>query len=148
MCRGSNGFHKRDFSLRAFSYRGVIVRKGFRQRAIRYCLFLAIFYVLFFLWAALFGKFDAILSALKILPFSLPAILLLDLLGLGPWMKRSRLRRAIPTLLLVVAIAVILVYGELWAVVPLLVLLAWIIGYVLRQRLSMRRGGQATPPQS
>jgi hypothetical protein len=127
---------------------GIMVRKGFRQRAIRYCVFLAIFHVLFFLWAALFGKFDAILSALKILPFSLPAILVLDLLGLGPWMKRSRLRRAIPTLLLVVAIAVILVYGELWAAVPLLVLLTWIIGYVLRQWLSMRRGGQATPPQA
>ncbi len=122
-----------------------MVRKGFRQRAVRYFTFLTVFLLLFSLWAALFGKYDAILSALKILPFSLLALVVLDLLGLGPWMKKSKVRRAIPTLLLVVAIVVVLVYGD-WAAVPLLVLLAWIIGYVLRQQISIRRGGQATPP--
>ena len=124
-----------------------LVREGFKQRVIRYIVLSLIFFVLFALWAALWGRHDYILYTLKVLPFSLPAIIVLDLVGLGSWMKTSKVRRAIPSLGLVVAIVVVLVYGEIWAAVPFIVLLAWIIGYVIRQHLSMR-GGQATPPQS
>ena len=113
---------------------------------IRYIAFGLTFFVLYALWAALFGKYDIILHTLVLVPFYLSALVVLDLVGLGPWMKKSEVRRAIPTLVLVVAIVVVLVYGEIWAAVPFIVLLAWIIGYVLKQ-LSMR-GGQATPPQS
>ena len=123
-----------------------MVRKGFRQRVIRYIAFGLTFFVLYALWAALFNKYDIILHTLVLLPFSLSALVVLDLVGLGPWMKTSKVRRAIPSLGLVVAIVVVLVYGEIWASVPFIVLLAWIIGYVLKQQLSMR-GNQATPPQ-
>ncbi len=110
-------------------------------------MYSAAFLLLFSLWAALFGRYDVVLSTLKSYPLSLAALLVLDILGLGPWMKKSKVRRAIPTFLLVVAIVIVLAYGEPWLAVPFIVFLAWIIGYVLRQQLSMR-GGQATPPHA
>ena len=124
-----------------------MVRKGFRQRVIRYVAFLLTFFLLYALWAALFGEYDFILAALKALPFSLTGVVVLDLIGLGPWIRKRKVTRAIPTLLLVVAIVVVLVNGEVWAVIPLVVLLAWIIGYVLKQQFSGHGGRQTVPPQ-
>lgn len=123
------------------------VRRGFRQRMIRYLAFLLTFFFLYALWAGLFGKYDFILAALKALPFALAGAIVLDLLGLGPWIRKRKVTRAIPTLLLVAAIVFIVVRGELWAAIPLLVLLAWIIGYVLRQLLSGQSGKPTAPPQ-
>ena len=125
-----------------------MVRKGFQQRAIRYVAFLLTFFLLYALWAALFGKYDIILNTLVSLPLSLSAVVVLDLIGLGPWMKKRKATRAIPTLFLVVATVVILVYGELWAAVPFIVLLVWIIGCVIRQQFSMRSSNQAIPPHT
>ena len=124
-----------------------MLRKGFRQRAVRYIAFLLVFFPLYALWAALFGRYDFVVSTLKALPFSLLAAILLDMVGFGHWLKRSKVRRSIPTAMLVLAIVVISYYGELWAAIPLMVMFAWIIGYVLKQQLSMR-GGQVTPPHS
>jgi len=144
-----NSSTRTNMNLGTFPIAGdSMLRKGFRQRAGRYVVFLATFTLLFSFWAALLGKYDAILAALKMLPFSLAAVVVLDLLGLGPWVRKSKVRRAIPTVLLVLAIVVVMAYGELWAAVPLLILLAWIVGYVLRQRLSMRRGHESAPPQA
>ena len=126
---------------------GFMMRRGFRQRVIRYVAFLLTFFLLYGLWAALFGKYDFILAALKALPFSLTGVVVLDLVGLGPWIRKRQVTRAIPTFLLVVAIVVILVYGELWAVIPLVVLLAWIIGYVWKQQFLGHGGGQTVPPR-
>jgi hypothetical protein len=105
------------------------------------------FLLLYSLWAALFGRQEFILYALRALPFSLLGIIVLDLIGLGPWIRRSRLRRAIPSIFLVVAIVIVVAYGELWAAVPFIVMLAWVVGYVLKQQF-WRGGSRTTPPVS
>jgi len=140
--------HKTDFNSWRTACGGDLLRQGFRQRAIRYVAFLFTFFLLYALWAALFGRYDVILKLIVGFPLSLSAVLVLDLVGLGRWMRKRKVTRAIPTLVLVVAILTMLVYGEPWAAVPLIVLLSWIIGYVLRQQLSMRSGDQATPPHA
>ena len=123
----------------------LMVRKGFWQRVIRYFIFLTTFLLLFALWAALFGKYDIILKTLVSLPLSLSAVVVLDLIGLGHWMRKQKIARAIPTLILVTAIIVIIANGEPGMSVPLIVMLVWIIGYTLRQQLSMH-DGEVTPP--
>jgi hypothetical protein len=125
-----------------------MVSRGFQQRLTRYVVFTVAFFLAYAIWASLFDGDEYVLAALKALPFALAFVVLMDLLGIGSWIKRRKVTRAIPTILLVIAIAVILACGELWAAVPLIVLLAWIIGYVLKQRFSGREGGQTTPPRA
>ena len=124
----------------------MLIRKGFRKRVVRYVVFLLSFFSIYSFWAILFGRYEFVLATLRALPLALLASIMLDIVGIGNWMKKSRVRRSIPTVLLVIAILVISYNGELWATVPLIVMFIWIVGYVLKQQLSMR-GHRATPPQ-
>ncbi len=123
-----------------------MVCKGFRQRVVRYAIFLSTFLLLFALWAALLGRYSIIPNILAGIPFSLLIVLGLDIIGLGHRVSKQKGRK-ISYLILAIAIIAMVADGELLLSVPFIVMLAWIIGYVLRQQLSMR-GGQATPPQA
>lgn len=124
-----------------------MIRKGFRKRVVRYVVFLLSFFAIYALWAVLFGRYDFVLATLRALPMALLASIFLDIVGFGHWMRAGRVRRAIPTVILIIAIVVVSYSGELWAAVPLIVMLLWIIGYVLKQQLSMR-GHRAAPPRA
>ena len=121
------------------------MQKGFKFK--KFLVFVVTWCIIFALYAAVIGRRDLIPPIFYVgLPLGIAAALAMGYSGFIPWMKKRRVTMLIPYYILIFSIIFILFRGEVMGALPLIFVLAFIIGMRLKWLLT-GRGGQTTPPQ-